>query len=124
MSWMEQGPMISRKRLSSVKISRWISLRARAMNSAWISDLGSSFRRAAGEGRARVSTTLMSDVFCTGAQNCGEHPVGQAFGGSLTQLAGGQRKGRSRTPTRPAIAFLVTPKLLLGRRSVTELIVG
>ena len=61
---MEQGPTIRRKRLSSVKMSRWISRRAWVTNSAWASVFGSSASSLAGEGKARVSTTLRSEVFC------------------------------------------------------------
>src|ERR1035438_8063311 len=65
-SWIEQGPTIRRKRRSLAKTIRRIWRRARLTNSAWVSVLGRILRRLAGEGMARVSRTLMSEVFCTG----------------------------------------------------------
>ena len=63
---------------------------------------------------ARVSTTLMSEVFCMEAQLGQTGPRGASLGSVILY---GQKSGRPLTPKRPAFAFLVTPKLPLGGRS-------
>src|ERR1700748_3775703 len=114
-----------------------MSSRARETNSPCASDLGSSLRSWAGEGRARVSTTLMSDVFCMKgkpSQNpelAGKHrnaPRGSdCLNGNLSRwslavmhseadyfdrIPASKNKLAGRLPLsdRP-FAFLVTPKL-------------
>ena len=93
---------------------------------------GNSATNSAGEGRGRVSMTLMSDVRCMeiNARNCGAKTVlaNRIWLQSQNRLdrkgrsapcdPNGQKKGGPPTPKRPAIAFLVTPKLPLGGRKV------
>ncbi len=74
---MEHGPTIRSMRLSSVKMSLWMSWRDRVTNSAWASLLGVAARRAAGEGRGLVSTTLMSEVFCMGSREEARNGAGR-----------------------------------------------
>src|SRR5258708_292819 len=94
---MEHEPMISRKRRSSVKITRWMSRRVRVTNSACASVLGSSASNAAGEGRARVSTTLMSEVLCTAGQ--------------IAARGGGNQDSTSREEVKAAPAGLILERL-------------
>src|ERR1039457_6345215 len=97
-----------------------MSWRERVTKSACASLLATSVISAAGEGRGRVSTTLMSDVLCIGSREearieasrkgfWGPRPAGVAFSG--------KKGGGPPPPGRPAFAFLVTPKLPLGGRS-------
>src|SRR5437868_3368861 len=96
-----------------------MSSRARATNSACVSVFGNSASIWLGEGRARVSRTLMSEVFRTSHHGAADGSFGKPHGPHDTtdRIRLGQRKGGPPTPKRPAIAFLVTPKLPLGGRS-------
>src|SRR5687767_14589755 len=114
---MEQGPTRRRKRLVLVKISWWMSRRVFVTNFAWVSVFGNSASNAAGEGRALVSTTWMSDVFCINDQSGPPNTRRASLGSLLYSRPPDKKSGRPLTPKRPAFAFLVTPKLPLGGRS-------